>query len=226
MSSSSRVRGSALYRVVAIAAVALVFAGFARTFYLRSLFAPKPLAALFVVHGIVFTSWFVVLVAQVFLVARRRVDLHRQLGVIGALIALAMVILGPFVAIDAARHGMSLEFLATPLGDIAVFAILVAAALWFRRRPEIHKRLMATATIAILPPAIARLPSDWFAGPLEVFGTTDMIVIAVIAWDTLQRRRLHPAFLWGGLLLIASHPARVMFSETGTWLSIARYLTA
>lgn len=219
-------RGSAIYRVVAIAAAALVFAGFARTFYLRSLFSPGPLTALFVVHGIVFTSWFAVLIVQVFLVAGRRVDLHRQLGVVGAVIALAMVILGPLAAINAARHGMSLEFLATPLADIIVFALLVGTALWFRRRPDIHKRLMATATIAILPPAVARLPSDWFAGPLEVFGTTDVILLAVIVWDTVQRRRLHPAFLWGGLLLIASHPLRVMFAETSVWLSIARWLTS
>ncbi|HEY5944265.1 MAG TPA: hypothetical protein VIV40_02190 [Kofleriaceae bacterium] len=212
--------------MVAIAAAALVFAGFARTFYLRSLFSPGPLTALFVVHGIVFTSWFAVLIVQVFLVAGRRVDLHRQLGVVGAVIALAMVILGPLAAINAARHGMSLEFLATPLADIIVFALLVGTALWFRRRPDIHKRLMATATIAILPPAVARLPSDWFAGPLEVFGTTDVILLAVIVWDTVQRRRLHPAFLWGGLLLIASHPLRVMFAETSVWLSIARWLTS
>jgi len=220
------VRGAAIYRVTAIAATALVFTGFARTFYLHAWFASRPLEALYIAHGVVFTSWFVVLLAQVFLVASGRTDVHRRLGVVGGGVALAMVVLGPLVALDAARHGMPLDFLATPLGDILVFAVLVGAALCFRKRRAIHSRLMLVATIAILPPAIARLPTDFFAGPVEVFGATDLFLIVVIAWDTIAQRRLHPAYVWGGLLLIVSHPLRIALAGTDTWLAVARWLVA
>jgi hypothetical protein len=220
------VRGSAIYRVAAITATALVFAGFARTFYLRAWFASQPLPTLYIAHGLVFTSWFVVLVGQVLLVANGRADLHRRLGVGGGIIALAMVVLGPLVAVDAARHGMSLEFLLTPLADVFVFAILIGTALWFRNRRAVHSRLVVVATVAILPPVIARLPSSFFAGPLEVFGTTDLLLGIVVAYDTIARRKLHPAYLWGGALLVASHPLRVVLASTSTWLCIARWLVA
>ena len=210
-----------LYRAIACIAAVLVFAGF-RAFYLRHA-APS---WLFVVHGVVFTAWIVVFLAQTVLVAAGRVDVHRRLGMAGAGIAAAMLVLGPMVAITAARHGMPLDFLATPLTDILVFAVFVATALWWRRRPETHKRLMALATIAILPPAIARLPSDFFAGPVEVFSAADVVLVIAIAWDTIRSRRLHPAFAWGGAVLVASQPLRVAFAGTDTWMAVARWLVA
>ena len=207
----------------AVVAAGIIFAGFARTFYLRT---DAPLPPLFVVHGIVFSSWFVLLIAQAALVAAGRTDWHRRLGLAGAAVATLMIFLGPVVAIRAARHGMSLEFLATPLFDILVFAILIGAGFWYRRKSQTHKRLMLVATIAILPPAIARLPSDFLAGPWQVFGVTDLILVACIAYDTVARRRLHPAFLWGGLLLVASHPLRVALGGTGAWQTFAAWLIA
>ncbi len=119
-----------------------------------------------------------------------------------------------------------MSFLAIPLGDIAVFATLVAAALYYRRRPDLHKRLMLVATITILPPGIARWPVSFVAHvPLMFFGVTDLVLVGCIAYDLAKTRRLHPAFLWGGLLLIASHPLRLIASHTGPWLSFAHWIT-
>jgi hypothetical protein len=50
---------------------------------------------------------------------------------------------------------------------------------------------MLVATIAIFPPAVARLPFDFFAGALEVFGATDLALLACVAYDTAAHRRLH-----------------------------------
>ena len=66
----------------AMAAVALiaVLVGFARTYFLAGLFrAPLP-NMLVHIHAAAFTSWIVLLIAQISLVAARRVDLHRRLG--------------------------------------------------------------------------------------------------------------------------------------------------
>src|SRR3546814_7527951 len=45
-----------LYAAAAVVALALVFAGFARTYYLRSAFDGPPLTLLLYVHGAVMTS--------------------------------------------------------------------------------------------------------------------------------------------------------------------------
>jgi hypothetical protein len=152
------------YPVMAALSAAIVFAGFARTFYLRSHFVHAPLAMLLLMHGAVFTPWLVLLLVQVSLVAAGRVDLHRRLGMAGAGLAAVMAVLGMATLLYAGRHGFSppggpppMVFLVIPLFDILMFEGLFIAAFLHRRRPQTHKRLMVLATIAILPPAVARL---------------------------------------------------------------------
>jgi hypothetical protein len=227
-------RNRFFYVAMTVTAAAIVFAGFARTYYLKHLFANAPIVPLVHLHGFLFTSWIVLLFTQVTLVAAHRTDLHRRLGVLGGILASLMVIVGPMTAIAAAKRGFvvpggppPLVFLAIPFFDIVVFAILVGCALYFRRRPEIHKRLMLVATIAILPPAIARLPFAFILanGPVAFFGLADLILLACIGYDSIVHRRLHSAFLWSGLLLIASHPLRLLIGGTGAWLAFAHWVT-
>jgi hypothetical protein len=222
-----------LYAAMAVVAASLVFAGFARTYYLRHLFTNVPLKPLLHLHGFLFTSWLVLLLAQVTLVAANRTDLHRRLGVAGGVLAALMVVVGPIVAIHSARGEFSpnapdpLRFLVVPLFDMLVFAIVVAAALYYRRQPQTHKRLMLVATFALLPAAVVRLPFAFIqnSGPLIFFGVNDLLLLACIAFDTLVHRRLHPAYLWAGLLLIVSHPVRLALGGTSAWLAFAHWLT-
>jgi len=65
----------------AIVAMLLVFAGFARSYYLKTFFATPVLPTLLHLHGAILTLWFVLFFVQVRLVAVRRVDLHRLLYV-------------------------------------------------------------------------------------------------------------------------------------------------
>lgn len=73
---------------MAIVAAAIVFFGFARSYYLKGLFERPPLAPLLHLHGFLFTSWLVLLLSQVALVAAKRTDFHRRLGIVGGLLAI------------------------------------------------------------------------------------------------------------------------------------------
>ena len=81
---------------------------------------------------------------------------------IGAENAALLVVVGLTTAIVSARRTFAagdegaLTFLAIPFGDMAVFSILAAAAIYYRRWSEAHKRLMLLATVGILDAAIAR----------------------------------------------------------------------
>jgi len=222
------------YTGLAVVAAAIVFAGFARTYYLRDLFGRPPLRPLLHLHGFLFTSWLAFLLLQTTLVAAKRTDIHRRLGVAGGVLATLMIVVGIITAIHAARRGVTppggpppLVFLVIPLGDILMFSILVAAGFYYRSQSEIHKRLMLVATIAILAPAIARLPFAFILanGPLAFFGLTDLILLACGFYDAISRRRLHPAYLWSGLALVASQPLRLAVGGTEAWLAFARWLT-
>lgn len=219
------------HTLVAATAAAIVFAGFAQTYYLKLWFGTPELPALRHVHGLVMTSWFALYVVQARLIAVRRVALHRRLGVGGAFLAALVVALGVTVAIDAARRGASpgpppLVFLVVPFVDMLLFSALVGTGLWFRNRVDIHRRLMLLSSLSLLAAAFARIPIDVIrsGGPLAYFGLTDLLILICVAYDTRVNRRLHPAFAWGALLVIASHPLRLMVSGTDLWMRFATWL--
>ena len=222
------------YTGMAVAAVITVFAGFARTFYLRPYFGTPSLTPLLYLHGIVFTSWLLLLLTQTTLVAANRTGLHRRFGMAGAVIAVLMVVVGTMTAIVRAKIAevppgapSPLVFLTIPLGDMLVFASLVGAGFYFRRRGEVHKRLMLLATIAILPAATARLPFAFIqqVGPLAFFGLADLFIVACLVYDLATRGRFHRATVWGGLIIVVSHPLRLVIGNTQAWLSFATWLT-
>ena len=219
---------------VAITTALIVFIGFARTYYLKGVFGTPALSSGLVhLHGIVMTLWFALFVVQVRLIAAHRTDLHRRVGVVGAVLALLVLVVGITTAIVAAKHGVTpgpppLVFLSIPLGDMLVFAILVGLGLLFRRRRDIHRRLMLLASVGILAAAIARIPIEFIAtgGPLVFFGLTDLCVLICVVFDTVKNRRLHPAFGWGILFIVASQPLRLMLTGTAVWMQFATWLTA
>ena len=209
-----------------------VFIGFAPTYYLKAVFGTPAVSPLLHVHGALFTSWIVLLLVQTVLIAARRVDVHRRLGTLGGMLAVTMIGVGLTAAIDGLRRGLTIpggpppaSFFAVPFFDMVVFATLVGAALALRRRPEAHKRLMLLATFALLPAAFARIPGIGSFGPPGFFGAVDLLVVACLVYDRATRGRIHPASLWGGLLVILSQPVRLALSGTPAWLAFAGWLT-
>lgn len=220
-----------LYGVAALVVALIAFVGFAQTYYLKGLFAAPELPALVHLHGLVMTAWVVLFLTQVGLVAKRRVQWHRRLGIAGAMLAVIVVAVGIATAIEGARRGISpgpppLVFLAIPLGVVLVFGVFVTAAILLRRKSDWHRRLMLLASIAILTPAIARIPVDAMhaGGILLFFALDDLIAIACLAWDTARNRRLHPAFGWGTAFLVLSQPAMLAIAGSSAWMSFATRL--
>jgi hypothetical protein len=81
-----RRRGGRFYVGLALAVALTVFAGFAPTYYLRLRYSPdSPLPGMLHLHGLVFTAWILLFLAQSTLVAAGRTDLHRRLGAAGLL---------------------------------------------------------------------------------------------------------------------------------------------
>jgi hypothetical protein len=146
--ASRRWTDRALYTGMSLAAVATVFVGFARTYFIRSQFQTTPLPPYLHVHGLVFTTWIALFVAQTTLIAVRRTDIHRRLGWVGASLAAVMVVAALTAAVLSGRRDVAaghedvaLTFLATPLLSMLVFVLLIAAAVYHRRSAETHKRL-------------------------------------------------------------------------------------
>lgn len=226
------------YGGVAVSMALMAIVGFAPTFYLR-LFSGGPMATavgrpftpLIYIHGALFTAWVALFIVQTTLISTRRVAVHRRAGVGGAVLAGAMVAVATMTALAAAKRGATppgippLAFLAIPLFDMVMFATFITAALALRRNKEAHKRLMLLAYVSIMGAPAARLPGMLPLGPLAFYGIAFIFLAAGIVYDLVSRRRIHPVYVWGGTLLVASVPLRLAISGTATWMAIAQALT-
>jgi hypothetical protein len=218
------------YTGMAVVAALIVFAGFARSYYLKSFFGTPALPPVFHLHGLLFTCWIALFVTQTSLIAARRTVVHRRLGVAGGFLFVLMLIAGAAAATASVRRGFTppggpppLMFFIIPVGDLVAFASLCGAALYARRRPDTHKRLMLLATISLLTAPIARIPFVG-GGILTFYALTDLLIIAAFVYDRLTRGRVHPALLWGGALLVLSQPLRIALAGTTAWLAFAKWV--
>ena len=212
---------------MAVAFLITAIVGFGPSYFFKPVHPSPALIPLLHVHGLVFTAWLVLLIVQSGLVRADRVDLHKRLGIAGAVLAALMVILGLLVAIDAARRGTSadgmdpLAFMIFPFGQTLMFAGFTGAGLWQRRRSEIHRRLILLGTICLMTPAISRLVDKRSA--LAAFLTVIFVIVALIH-DWRSRGRVHPVYMWGGAIILLSGPLRAVFGNSAGWHAFARFL--
>ena len=231
---SRRAPKTRFYLGASLLFLALVFWTFARTFYLKALFQTPPLPTLLHIHGAVMTGWVVLLVVQSGLVAVHRIQWHRRLGVFGAAWAVLVVIFGTTTTIHAAARevrghtafaGPQVVITSLDLVQMVLFAGLVFIAIRWRRRTDYHKRLLLLTIACMLPDALARLPVSFMTNRLILWGL-DGFVILCVGIDTLRHRRLHPAFGWGGGIVLGAFHAAYYVARTPEWIAFGSRLVS
>ena len=213
-------------------AVALV--GFSTTFFLPLFRGTFQAPAIIYVHGALLFAWLLLFIVQAQLIRTRRVPSHRQLGWVGAVLAVAIVVSGVAVGFHATTRDLASGGgdeargqLVNIVIEMLLFGAFVAAAVALRRDRESHKRLLLLAGISILGPAWFRfrhfLPGR--ANPLVVLSLiADSVLLVAIAYDLLVYRRVHPVYLWVGGIMVAVHMAELFASESALWLRVSRAL--
>ena len=159
-----------------------------------------------------------------------------KLGMLGIALAIAILFVGFFTMISAAKYGspstppniVPLAFLAVPFFDLLMFAGLFGAAIYYRNRPANHKRLMLLTVLNFMPPAVGRIPIEFFQtlGPLFFFGVPAALAIGLLVYDTWRNRKLNVVFLAGALVIIVSYPVRIILSGTDVWMGFAAWLAS
>ena len=217
---------------MALLILATVFVGFARTYFLAGVFrAPLP-NLLIHIHGAVFSSWILLLIAQTALVSAGRVDIHRRLGLVGFGLACLMVTLGVLAASNSLARNFSppgsgfdpRTFYAIPIGDMLIFATLVFFAYRARFNPAAHKRLILIATISLMDAPTGRPPFTVITGR-PFFDSTFVVifVLLLVAYDLWSTRKVHRATIWAGLFVVIAEQLRVPFGNTTGWHSFATW---
>lgn len=186
--------------------------------FIPSYFAPllagsyRDLTPLMPAHTLSTGLWMLLIVAQPAWVAAGRVRQHRRNGVVGAVVAVAVIVTGTWVQLDAMAHhatlGNAADAVYTPFFrfvTLGVFAFAVWAALLYRHRPDWHKRLMLLGTFALLEAPLSRfyahvLGAGDDAGLIAAISHAALMVLFV-AWDRQVSGRFHPASLWGAIVI-------------------------
>lgn len=217
-----------------------------------------PPSTLVLGHAVVACAWLAFFFGQTLLIATHRTATHRRIGVVAPFLTLAMIALVvPTVTTQAARGydlsgdidrllfapGTSPELeervrmltagtLAPLLGTFN-FAGVVAAGLWYRRRPDIHGRLMLLALLLLTTTPLIHLggytvghwPSLHGVINMAVTFFSNALLFAVAGRDWLIHKRAHPVSLWVPVAVIVE-TALVMsvFAPTSTWQRTAAWL--
>jgi hypothetical protein len=125
-----------------------------------------PIQTLVLLHATAMTAWVVLFLVQPLLIANGSRRVHRTVGRFGAVLAACMVVLGLWLAVQGARvsppevriRGVTAkQFMAVPIGTIVIFGLFVAVAVYYRRRPDIHRPMMLMATLIVIPAAVDRI---------------------------------------------------------------------
>lgn len=218
-----------LYLAAGVLFPLLVFIGYFKTYYLSKFFEVPPIAnSLVHLHAIVMSVWVLYFTAQVALIRTKNIKLHMTMGMAGIALAAIVVIVGLATAYDShvVRHtappGLNpYSFLVIPLGDMALFILFFAGAIYYRKKPFEHKSLMLMTAINFAAPAIARIPvvsPEYFL--LWAFGVPCLIAIACLIGLSIRHRRINKVFALAVLLFVVLQPLRISIGLSDWWVQL------
>lgn len=233
MADAKRARSrSRLFIGIGCVAVLVALTGFAKTFFYPLFAGAFRAHPMIYVHAIFLFGWVAFFLFQALLAHSGKIARHRSLGRIGGALAIGVVGSTIFVATLAGRrvaasgatdvaHG---ELFVVML-EMLVFAGLIFSALWFRRRPDLHKRLMLLALIGSLGPAWFRF-RHYFPevdNPLFLYSVllADSLIVIAILSDLFRYGRPHPVYVGGGGAMILLHLFEVFGFDTPLFRAVA-----
>jgi hypothetical protein len=232
-----RKRKSRYFLVASGIALVITFVGFFKTFILPFARGTFSAPAIIYVHGGLLFLWTAFLVTQSMLIQMRKVKLHRLLGFLslGLLpcVAVSTMAAGVYVMKRDLALGWGQTAVSSLVGTFTapiIFAVLVTVAIVYRRRPEIHKRLMLLAMVAIIWPAFFRFrhyfPS--VAYPEFVFGFVlpQSMILAAMLWEKLIIGHVHMVYLTVGLALVAENFLEFYLFDSNGWRVLANWLAS
>jgi hypothetical protein len=180
------------------------------------------------VHGAIFTGWMLLLFLQVGLASSGRVRAHRRVGTFGIWYGALVWIMGVIATFAAPvlhmRAGewtldQAAGFLIFPIGDMILFGGFFGAAVKYRNKPEIHKRLIVAATVALAFAAVARMGFS-----LPIFFLIWMAPMAALAvFDYQTKGKVHRVTAICSAVMVLGFP-RVLLETSESWRAVGRVL--
>jgi hypothetical protein len=223
-----------LYVSLAVLSVVIAAVGFWPTYFGPLVAGTAVKTPIVHLHAAVYVGWLAIFVTQAVLAATGRVAAHMKLGRLAIGYGVLVIVVGLVTAfarfalrVRAGEIAAAGPQLIGPLLDMLVFAPLFAAAIYYRRKPELHKRLMIVATTYLLIAAVGRMP--FLDAPpsriLWVHLVWTAPILLAMAHDFWRQRRIHLVYVLGLVVIVLTGPlGRRPAGQSETWQSIAGWL--
>jgi hypothetical protein len=220
------------YFAMALLIPAIVVFGFSFTIGRNLIHPAIPRPLILYVHAAVFSGWLAFFLLQSALVRTRNVKVHRSIGWFGAGFGALIPVVGVATAIAMGRfdirelHQRHVEMdLMIPLWDMVAFAAAFGLAIYWRGKPEYHRRLVYIATCALTAAAFGRFPA-YLLNPTFFYAGVDVLILLGVVRDRIVSRKIHPVYSYALPLLIIGQTV-VMYTNThdlAYWFKTARLL--
>lgn len=218
------------YFVMSLLVAVVVVYGFSHTINDNLLHPTVPRPLILTFHAVAFSTWVIFFIFQSLLVRTRNVRIHRLTGWFGASLGAAMVVLGFATTVVMGRFNWhtlheadAVPFILIPFNDMAAFAVTLALAIYWRRKPEFHRRLILIATCVLTAAGFGRFPIN-FPPPLYFYYGVDLLIFLGVVRDLIVNHRVHKVYLYAlpALIVCQSVVAYIVFHNLPFWVRIAR----
>jgi hypothetical protein len=159
-----------------------------------------------------------------------------KLGWSAVAIALTAAVSGVMLAVRSVRSapdfqfwGMEYrQFLLVMLTEMAVYTGFVAAGLWFRKRPDIHRSMLLLASISVLAGATVRTPVFFpifgQAGWIGIFGPIFTLGVLFLLVRAVTHHVVDRSFAAGYIIMVVAYIFAAEYAVSDTWTACANRL--
>ena len=238
--------GNYFYFFMSMVIATIVVYGFSQTAKEKLLHPVIARPFVLYVHVALFSGWVLFFIFQSALVRTGMVAWHRRTGWIGVGLGMLMLLVGVETAIAMGRFNILHFHARYPEGallisffDISAFTVPFGLAIYWRNKPEFHRRLQLMATCALTAAAFGRFPRFFltmgtnhssavrgFLIWVALYAGVDLLILTSTIRDLAVNRRIHPIYLFGlpAFVLCQTGMLFTLMHHSAWWLRTARFI--
>jgi hypothetical protein len=119
-------------------------------------------------------------------------------------------------------HSDAAAFMLVPFNDIVCFTTTFVLAIYWRKKPEYHRRLILIASCALTAAGWGRFPGPFFQGNYFYAGVDFLILLGVVR-DWIVNRRVHVVYKYAlpAFMVAQTFVMYTIATNQSYWLKIA-----